>query len=294
MSAWRLLLAWCPTSFSYVSLPLPPIGPFPLSKIPMCCSASTFLLPVDLSHPAHRPPHLSGLQVAQDLCHLHDTGMLHRHVTIASIAVARSGNLATARLMPHPFNIYAGPARRHLGPRTTGTDAYLAPELARCPLDAIAHTPACDLWALGVVLFVLLSGSHVPFGNRGLCWTSIPNMPRPNETVDRLQKWLQVGCLLSWPAAQACSCAIHLARPAQTAPSPGKPEEHAASELTNTEALSALVFAPPLPSSPLAAPGAAPPPRLDSSSNHSPTATAALVTPLPLLSYRSTCSARCT
>jgi len=49
------------------------------------------------------------------------------------------------------------------------------------------------MWSLGIVLFVLLSGSHVPFGNRGLCWTSIPNMPGPTESVDKLQGWLEVG-----------------------------------------------------------------------------------------------------
>jgi hypothetical protein len=47
------------------------------------------------------------------------------------------------------------------------------------------------MWSLGVVLFVLLSGSHVPFGNRGLCWTSIPNMPGPQESVDKLQRWIE-------------------------------------------------------------------------------------------------------
>ena len=48
------------------------------------------------------------------------------------------------------------------------------------------------MWSLGVVLFVLLSGSHVPFGNRGLCWTTVPNMPGLKESVDKLQKWLEV------------------------------------------------------------------------------------------------------
>lgn len=62
------------------------------------------------------------------------------------------------------------------------------------------------MWSLGVVLFVLLSGSHVPFGNRGLCWTSIPNMPRPTESVNKLQHWLEVrtvGTAL-WHCACAC------------------------------------------------------------------------------------------
>ena len=39
---------------------------------------------------------------------MHDAGMLHRHVTIASVALNRSGNLATARLMGHPYNVDAG------------------------------------------------------------------------------------------------------------------------------------------------------------------------------------------
>jgi len=46
--------------------------------------------------------------VAADLAELHDAGVLHRHVTIASVALSRSGNLATARLMGHPYNVEAG------------------------------------------------------------------------------------------------------------------------------------------------------------------------------------------
>lgn len=48
------------------------------------------------------------IQVAADLASLHDAGVLHRHVTIASVALARTGNLATARLMGHPYNVEAG------------------------------------------------------------------------------------------------------------------------------------------------------------------------------------------
>jgi hypothetical protein len=48
------------------------------------------------------------VQVAADLATLHDAGVLHRHVTIASVGLARGGSLATARLMGHPYNVDAG------------------------------------------------------------------------------------------------------------------------------------------------------------------------------------------
>lgn len=61
-------------------------------------------------HPRHQFEARSAtlVQVAADLAALHDAGILHRHVTVASVALARSGNLATARLMGHPYNVAAG------------------------------------------------------------------------------------------------------------------------------------------------------------------------------------------
>lgn len=156
------------------------------------------MLPLQHLLMSERAQHLTALEVkaivykvAADLAEVHDAGMLHRHVTIASVGLSRSGNLATARLMGHPYNVEAGPRRRYTGGKKAGVDAYLAPELARCPADCVAYTPAGDVWSLGIVLFVLLSGSHVPFGNRGLCWTSIPNMPGIQEPVNKLQRWLE-------------------------------------------------------------------------------------------------------
>lgn len=161
-------------------------------------SLGEHMLPLQHLLMSERAQHLSALEVkaivykvAADLGTLHDAGVLHRHVTVASVALSRSGNLATARLMGHPYNVDASQGRRYTGAKKPGVDAYLAPELARCPLDCVAYTPAGDMWSLGVVLFVLLSGSHVPFGNRGLCWTSIPNMPGPQESVDKLQRWIE-------------------------------------------------------------------------------------------------------
>eukprot|EP00887_Chlorella_sp_A99_P002837 scaffold6.g2837.t1 len=177
---------------------LPPVDEAGPSSSAAPCEADPHMLPLQHMLMSERAQSLSSLEVKAivykvtgDLCRLHDAGMLHRHVTIASVAINRSGNLATARLMPHPRNAGAGAARRFVGRKAAGADAYLAPELARCPGELVAHTPACDMWSLGVLLFALLSGAHVPFGSSGLCWTSVPNMPGPTETVDRLQRWLQ-------------------------------------------------------------------------------------------------------
>lgn len=83
---------------------------------------------------------------------------------------------------PPPPSLQTHNRPHHHHPTPTPTPPFSPPH----------PTAAADLWSLGIVLFVLLSGSHVPFGNRGLCWTSIPNMPGPQESVDRLQRWLEV------------------------------------------------------------------------------------------------------
>ena len=147
------------------------------------------------------------MQVASDLASIHGSGGIHRHVAISSIGLERSGNLSTARLLAHPANVSAGVRRSFTSPKLSGVDAYLSPELARCPAHLTTYTPAGDMWGLGVVLFVLLSGSHVPFGNRGLCWTSVPNMPGPGESVDRLQRWLEVGRLSCMPTLAPAAAA---------------------------------------------------------------------------------------
>ncbi|KAL6779851.1 hypothetical protein ACKKBG_A13995 [Auxenochlorella protothecoides x Auxenochlorella symbiontica] len=137
-------------------------------------------------------------KVALDLDALHAQRSLHRHVSVACIAVPATGHLPASRLLPHGANIRCegGGGTATCPVAFQGMEPYLAPELAMVAAGDDArspamHTPACDMWSLGVVLFVMLSGSHVPFGNRGLGQTSIPNMPGRGESVDALQSWLQ-------------------------------------------------------------------------------------------------------
>lgn len=185
--------------------PLAPLGPAsPVAPITPAGTPGTspaaneHMLPLQHLLLSDRAQRLSSLdtkaiiyRVASDLASIHGSGGIHRHVAISSIGLERSGNLSTARLLAHPANVSVGVRRSFTSPKLSGVDAYLSPELARCPAHLTTYTPAGDMWGLGVVLFVLLSGSHVPFGNRGLCWTSVPNMPGPGESVDQLQRWLE-------------------------------------------------------------------------------------------------------
>ena len=48
-----------------------------------------------------------------------------------------------------------------------GTPSYLAPEVIKARHQKIQYTAQCDIWSLGVILFILLSGYH-PFNNSSL------------------------------------------------------------------------------------------------------------------------------
>lgn len=192
-------------------------------------------------------------RVCCDLAGLHAQGAGPQcQVSISSIALAPSGDLATTRLLSSPTppdgapathlrrdstgsansssttcssaavglqNLYGlgskprrplcalglgarwGGLRQQQGPSAhsaadllgvdAGVAAYVPPEAARAGSAVLEDNPSADMWSLGVVLFVLLSGGYVPFGHRGLCETCIPNMPGPTEKMDSLQEWLE-------------------------------------------------------------------------------------------------------
>lgn len=90
-------------------------------------------------------------QVALDLDALHAQRSLHRHVSVACIAVPGSGHLPASRLLPHGANIRCegrgGTASCPVA--FQGMEPYLAPELAIVAAGEDArspatHTPACE------------------------------------------------------------------------------------------------------------------------------------------------------
>jgi serine/threonine-protein kinase len=93
-------------------------------------------------------------QLLEALAHLHQRGLVHRDVKPANLLLASDGSLKLADF---------GIARRrgdHLVQDSSGTPNYMAPEQMR----GGAADPRSDLYAAGVVLYELLTGSRPYLG----------------------------------------------------------------------------------------------------------------------------------
>ena len=108
-----------------------------------------------------------GLQVADGLAHAHQRGILHRDLKTANIACdhdlrAKILDFGLARRLPQDIaRDTTRTGSESAPPGAEGTLAYMAPEVIR----GQAQDERSDLWALGVVLFELLTGAP-PFTGR--------------------------------------------------------------------------------------------------------------------------------
>ena len=111
------------------------------------------------------------LQIADALACAHAAGMVHRDVKPHNVAFGERGE---SKLLDFGIALL----RDQVGKReSAGTPAYMAPEQVRCePVDGRA-----DLWALGVVMFEMLTGRR-PFAgaDRGALLRAIVHDEPPN------------------------------------------------------------------------------------------------------------------
>ena len=164
-------------------------------------------------------------QIAAGLERAHRQGIIHRDIKPANLMITEHGEV---RILDFGVAKLAGEAGLTRTGSTLGTLAYMAPE----QVQGSDVGPTTDLWALGVVLYQMLTGS-LPFAGRGetetvaaiLALDPEPPGARRGDTPAALET-LTLDLLRKDPAERPSSGAEvvarldELARPVELVPAP--------------------------------------------------------------------------
>jgi calcium-dependent protein kinase len=138
-------------------------------------------------------------QILKALNYMHNLGIVHGDLKLENFVFDRKGTVFSSVLKMIDFGFSRQTAPRLSSPRTTkrgGTPIYMAPE----KLAAVGpDTPMGDMWSMGVIAFMLLTG-HSPFGGatvaeveKAITRTDLPSLFREYnfltpEAIDFLTK----------------------------------------------------------------------------------------------------------
>jgi serine/threonine-protein kinase len=114
------------------------------------------------------------IQIGRGLARAHEHGIVHRDVKPANVMLTPDG---TVKLLDFGIAILGGSIRSTLPGIAVGTPAYMSPEQARSE-ECDART---DIWALGVVLYMMLTGQWPFRGHQqhALVHSILNDPPRP-------------------------------------------------------------------------------------------------------------------
>jgi serine/threonine protein kinase len=166
-------------------------------------------------------------QACEGLAYAHDCGFVHQDLKPGNIRVVRWGNRIYAKLLD--FGIAtAACSNPAMEGSWVGTISYMAPEY----LDSGQATPSSDLFAVGVIIYEILSGGRKPFtgDNPVEVLNAILKLPptalEPHEArevpaglLDVVARALAKDPADRYPTATALASAI---RAELSAPSPGR------------------------------------------------------------------------
>jgi len=145
-------------------------------------------------------------QLCEALAYLHERGIVHRDLKLENLLLKKKGGLEIKLADFGLSKLYSGQALQ----TACGTPFYVAPDV----LMGTGYGPAVDMWSVGVLLYVLLSG-RLPFaadsdaelfrliiaGN--LVWKSPQFDGVSSEAKDLIKKLINTEPEQRWSAKQA-------------------------------------------------------------------------------------------
>ena len=131
--------------------------------------------------------------IAEDLESLHSANLIHKSVTLESIVLQVSNGTGRSTLQCDQANIervstLGRAPQTSLESSLTGMNSYAAPETVYCASHSQVVTRKGNMWNLGCIVFELLSGGEMPFGEHGI---GIAGGETLFNSIDRQQSWLK-------------------------------------------------------------------------------------------------------
>ena len=89
--------------------------------------------------------------------HIHENGIVHRDLKPPNILV--DAEKRCVKIID--FGLARKSDEDHKNGLLIGTLDYIAPEIINTRGNAQAYAPPCDMWALGILMYLLLSGKSI-------------------------------------------------------------------------------------------------------------------------------------